>query len=836
MKQLKHLILFLTIALLFTANAVYSQKTVVWGKVTDANSGDPVPFANILFRGTSVGTTTDFNGNYQLETTEQVDSLIASYIGYVTKSKVVRPGISQQINYQLVENVMNLQEVVFVAGENPAFEILRNVVNNKSKNDKRSLEAYQYETYTKIEIDVDNITDKFRKKKIMRKITSVMDSVERIAGEDGKPVLPVFISESLSEYYYRSNPKLKHEKILKTKITGVGIEDGSLVTQFIGSSFQEYNFYQNWLNIASKEFISPIADGWKLYYEYDLTDSAYVEDHFCYRLDFFPKSKQDLAFSGTMWITKENYALKQIDATVSPSANLNFIEKIKIQQELEPTTAGPWIPVQNRVLLDIGEVTDKMAGVLAKFYTSNKNIRVNSPRELKFYGNPITVAEDYKIGNDNEFWDNHRHEPLSATEVSVYQMIDTLKNIPVVKNYTEVLKVAINGYKKIGKFDIGPYLSLYSNNSIEGHRFQLGGRTNIDFSSKWVLGGRLAYGTADEELKYSGFAELIVDRGKWTTLRAEYIKDIDQVGLGADELSNNYIFLAATRFGNLIKPYHYRQGRFSLQREVLKGLSQKVTFQYHTFDPLFRFGYYTDPEETDSPIEQNFQTSELVLEARFAKDELFVQNDNQRVSLGTIKWPVITVRYTRGLKGILGSDFNYNKLGVNITKRMKMGFFGVSDFSLTGEHVFETLPYPLLKAHIGNESLFYTSAAFNLMNYSEFVSDSYASLKYNHNFEGFILNRIPLLKKLKWRMVATGNVLYGRLKDKNRAIIPEFTTEGEEIEPIGSLSKGVPYIEVGYGIENILKVIRVDFLHRLNYLDKPGVDKFGVKVSLQFIL
>ncbi|MEL7005042.1 MAG: DUF5686 family protein, partial [Bacteroidota bacterium] len=511
---------FLSLLLLYglSLSCAFGQKTAVKGRVTDANSGDPVPFANIVFQGTSIGTTTDFDGYYNLETGESVDSISASYVGYKSRTKVVNKGQSQTIDFQLEENVISLQELVFIAGENPAYEILRNVVKNKDKNDKKSLEAYQYETYTKIEIDVDNITDRFKNRKIMKKITQVLDSVERLAGEDGKPILPIFISETISEYYYRNSPKLQHEKILKSKITGVGIEDGTLVSQFIGSSFQEYNFYQNWLNIVSKEFVSPIADGWRIYYDYDLTDSAYVDQDYCYRLDFFPRRDQDLAFVGTMWITKEEYALKQIDVTVSSTANLNYIEKIKIQQELTRTDAGPWIPSKNRVLIDVGEVTKNMAGVLAKFYTSNKNIEVNKSQDQKFYLRPIEVAEDFKLNNTDEYWNSHRHEPLSATEMNVYQMIDTLKRIPVVKTYTDILKVIANGYKKAGKFDLGPYLSFYANNTIEGHRFQFGARTNIDFSDKWVLGGMLAYGTDDERFKYKGFVRHIPDRDKWTEI------------------------------------------------------------------------------------------------------------------------------------------------------------------------------------------------------------------------------------------------------------------------------------------------------------------------------
>src|SRR5690606_39701119 len=274
-------------------------------------------------------------------------------------------------------------------------------------------------------------------KKLVQKITQVLDSVERIAGEDGKPILPMFISESVSKFYFRDNPQLRYENILKSKVSGIGVEDGTLVTQFIGSSFQEYNFYQNWLNIVTKDFVSPIADGWRLYYEYDLTDSVYIGNDFCYRLDFFPRSSQDLAFTGTIWITKNEYALKQVDVTVGKQANLNFVEKIKIQQELEPTADGAWLPVKNRVLIDVSELTNASAGMLAKFYTSNKNFIVNKPHSPSFYENPIVLAEDSRIKETDDYWDEVRHEPLSETEKNVYRMIDTLQNIPVVKTYTD---------------------------------------------------------------------------------------------------------------------------------------------------------------------------------------------------------------------------------------------------------------------------------------------------------------------------------------------------------------------------------------------------------------
>lgn len=822
------------VVLLALPAALHAQ-TVVKGKVTDAHSGDPIPFANVIFAGTTHGSTTDFDGNFIVRTSTNADSLVVSYLGYRTRTKKVERGVTQTINFQLEEEVTALQEIVFLAGENPAFEILRNVVRNKPNNDKRKLSAYEYDTYTKIEIDVDNMSKKFRQRKMIQKITRVLDSVEQIAGEDGKPILPIFISESVSRYYYRTNPQLRLENILKSKITGIGVQDGTLITQFVGASFQEYNFYQNWLTILTKEFVSPIADGWRLYYNYDLTDSMYVGDDFCYRLDFHPKSPQDLAFTGTIWITKDQWALKQVDATVGKQANLNFIEKIRIQQELEPAGEGAWIPVRNRVLIDISELSASSAGMLAKFYTSNRNIIVNQPRDPSFYQREIVMAENAREQEEESHWDTLRHEPLSETEKSVYRMIDTLQNIPVVKTYTDIIEIAVNGYYRAGKVDLGPYISLMAVNNIEGLRVQPGFKTNYRFSNKWVLGGSVGYGFQDDRVKYSAFVQNILDRDRWTSMTFRVRSDLGRVGVDDENLADNYLFLAAQRFGTFRRAYYFDESRFNFQRELMRGLSQRAAFRYSTFRPVFDFGYLPKGGEQDTS--STFENAELILETRFARDELFVINDNERISLGTSKWPVVTLRYTHGFKGIAGSDFDYDKLRLSVHKRVRYGPAGVGYVTLTGEYVFSRLPYPLLSLHLGNQTPFFAHVTYNLMDYGEFVSDRFAALHYSHHFEGLLLNRIPLMRKLKWRLVGTANVIMGGMSSMNRALIPEETSD--DTRAIGFLSRGVPYIELGYGIENILKFFRVDFIHRVTYTDKaqnPDVRTFGVLFSFQFNL
>ncbi|HEY9005690.1 DUF5686 and carboxypeptidase-like regulatory domain-containing protein [Ohtaekwangia sp.] len=833
-----HISLYHFIFFLFLGSYCFAQDTVVKGKITDANSGDPIPFVNVIYQGTAIGTTTDFNGNYTIHTDAPGDTIVASYIGYKPRKKAVPKGGTQIVNFQLGEDATQLQEIVINAGENPAYAILRNVMRSKNKNDKRRLATYEYDTYTKVEIDVDNITDKFRERKIIKKITQVLDSVDRMAGEDGKPILPIFISESISKFYYRENPQARYENILKSKVNGIGIQDGTLVTQLVGSSFQEYNFYQNWIEIVTKYFVSPIADGWRLYYDYDLTDSVYIGDDYCYRLDFTPKSPQDLAFNGTIWITKNEYALKQIDVTVNKQANLNFVEKIKIQQELEKTSEGPWLPVKNRILIDVSELTNTSAGMLAKFYTSNKNFVLNKVHEPTFYDHTIVMEEDARMNEQEEYWDTLRHEPLTETEKNVYKMIDTLQTIPAVKTYIDIIKIFVNGYYDAGKLYIGPYIGVFAVNNIEGFRLQAGFKTSIDFSNKWVFRGQLGYGFKDEKLKYAASAQYIFSKDKWTTISFRTRSDIGRVGVDDEALADNFIFLAAQKWGIYRRGYYFDESRLNFQRELFRGFTQRIAIRQMSVRPHFNFGWYNQPEDQSSVL-TDFRTTEIIVESRFARDELFLQDDNERISLGTVKWPIITLRYTRGVKGVFNSDFDYTKLKLSVVKRIKFGPLGVGYLHTTGEYTFGTAAYPLLTPHLGNQSLLYTIVTYNLMDYGEFVSDRYASLQYQHHFEGFLLNRVPLMRKLKWRLVGSANMIYGGLSAQNRKIIPEDNSATPKYRQVRSFDRNKPYIEVSYGVENIFRFMRVDFVHRLSYLDKsvnPDVRKFGVLVSFWFTL
>lgn len=821
--------LFLGLFLLITSVS-FGQYTFR-GKVTDAETGDPIAFASVFLKGKTSGTTTDFEGNYLLKVNSIGDSLSVSYLGYTTQTKVLAKTSEQTLNFQLWPVAFELGTFVFEAGENPAFEVIRQAVAKRETYDKRKLAAYQTKNYTKIEIDIDNLSEEFNQRKSVRSVTSVLDSIRQLTNEEGEKILPVFFSETVSSFYYRNNPELRKEVIEKTKVTGVGITDGSTTSQITGSVFQEYNFYRNWLQILNKDFVSPIADGWRTYYDYDLLEEVLVGQDSCYKLQVYPRREQDLAFTGTIWIKKSDYSLKQVDLTIPKVANLNFVERIKIQQELVATTAGALMPSKTRVLLKIGQLTDNSAGLLAKFYTATDSIVVNQPLETSFFDQAVVLKSDFnQVSAD--YWKDRRPDPLSEEELAVLQMVDTLKKIPIIRFYSESLKFFATGYLPVKKLDLGPWTEFGNYNNVEGLRFGFGMRTNYSFSNRFLVEGYGAYGTVDQRWKYKFGSTWILSRRHWTTLGVRIGRELDQVGLEMENLEGNSIFLAASRFGTLRRPFVSTNQRISFQREFFKGFLVTSSLNKSQFDPLFDFFYY---EQGSKALRTSFQATEVRAGIRYGRDEIILINDNTRASLGSIKWPIVEMNYTKGIPS-LGSSLDYTKLNFYLYHRINLGLLGVGRYEIDAGKIWGEVPYPLLKNHLGNETLFYTTAAFNTMNFNEFASDQFVSLRYRQSFEGFLFNSIPLVKKLKWRMVGNANVLMGSVQDQNLLNLPYTTPDGRILESFGRLDPKVPYVELGYGIENIFRFFRVDFFHRMTYLDLPEARPFQVKISAQVIL
>lgn len=839
--------LFLII-FLFLFNNVFSQETIVKGRITDQSTNEAIPFANVKFVGLNTGTSADFDGYFILKTSQRVDSIRVDYLGYKPKSKKIKNGQSQTINFQLQSNSFGIKEVVVKAGVNPAIQVIKDAQKNRDKYDKNSLRSYQYENYAKIQVDVDNISENVRKRKILKPVTSLFDSLDVLAGEDAKANLPMFYSENLSDVYYTSEPTRKKKEIVKaSKLNAVGLQDGILTSQFTGNSFEEYNFNQNKLFVFNKEFQSPISDNAFLFYEFYLTDTVYLNGYRCYQIKVKPKNNKDLLFTGFIWITDSTWAIKQVNLEIPKYVNINFLERVQVQQELEPTSAGAWLPVKSRLIVDFADVSKKSIGLVAKVYNSIRYIKVNEPMERSFYESPIKLTKDALLKTD-EYWVNTRHEKLTATDNNVYSMIDTIKSIPRVKTGVNLFYTLVSGHYTWNKVDIGPYLNILTFNNIEGYKLRLGGRTNIQFSNEWILRGYVAYGFRDERFKYNAQVERILSRDLWTKVGVQRREDIDQVGVtfryddspifGDDQSSLYATTSQITRFALFNRK---TESRIWMEREIKKGITTRITLQ--NIDYKHYFANTLDSINNLGLLQEDYTTSEAVIETRFAWNELQVLDNNRRYVVSAPRIPVVTLQYVQGVKNVFNSDLNYSRFNIKINHRMRLGFLGYSRYIVNAGKVFSNAPFTLLQVHRGNQTPFFAYATFNLMNYNEFISDEYVSLDYVHHFEGLFLNRIPLIRQLKWRELVSLRAVYGSLSTKNQSAV---------ISKSYSTLTQKPYVEAGFGITSIFRILRVDFIYRLSYTDQAykaqyeqlqrnngvtvpyTIDRFGVKLSAQF--
>ncbi|MDZ7607899.1 MAG: DUF5686 family protein [Cyclobacteriaceae bacterium] len=808
----------------------------IHGTIIDSETGEPLPFVNVYLKSTSDGAITDANGQFTISIDQKPDTIIVSFVGYISQLYPTSYFTAGKETIKLKPVLVNLTEVVFNGGENPAWAIIRNAVSKKQLHDHRTLKAFEYSSYNRIEVDIENLPLKFDDRKLMSDVWAGIDTSALDKNSAGKAVLPIFLSESSSRYYVKNNPHTSHEDIEKTKIAGIAIEDGSMMSQLVGSAYQNYNFYENWLNILDKEFISPLADGWRGYYDFFILDTVMVENDLCYELEVVSKVKEEPAFSGTIWITTNEFALRKIDVAIEKSASLNFIESLAIKQELEKTIAGPWLAPRSEVKIDVSNLGKNMASFWITMLNTTRDWKINDVKDKRFYANEVFLAENYN-NHDDAFWSSIRPPDLTENQLKTYAVIDTLKEVPRVKSLVNFIKLATSGYWRRGKFDIGPYLYAYAYNNFEGHSFRLGGKTNEYFHNKLTLRGRLGYGTMDNRWKYGFTTSYIIDRKPWTQIELHSAYEVQQAGINPEDLiEDNYIFYAATRWQTFRRPYYITKNSVSFQTEPVKGFSYRATIRYDYYDPQYSFYYYTDPGNPESAVKTTISSPTVRFFAKWAHDETFLQNGNERISMGPGKWPIVGFDYTYGLGNVMNSDAEFHKIQLQYSQHLRLGKFGDTYYKLNGGQIIGTIPYLLLENHIGNESMFYTTGAFNTMNYFEFVSDKWASMRVEQYFQGLFFNRIPLIQKLKWRLLATANVLYGSLSPENTAIMATNGPDGEPTMAFGQLDPGRPFVEMGYGIENIFRFVRVDGIHRLTYRDSPEAQKFALRISAQFKL
>jgi Family of unknown function (DUF5686)/CarboxypepD_reg-like domain len=804
-----------------------AQSTIVRGRVTDAISGEALPFVTIVFQDSRVGTTTDMDGRYKVDTYYATDSLYFSFVGYIPRMFPVKKDREQVVDVQLEPSSTSLAEVVIRPSDvNPAHEILRRVIRHKPVNNREKLAAYQYEAYNKVEFDINNITEEFTQKKLFKPFAFIFENID---STDAKPALPIFMTESLSDVYYRQQPKAQREHIRGTKVSGIENES---IGQFMGDMYQNVNIYENFLVIFGKNFISPIADGGKGYYDYYLTDSAFVGKYWCYKLEFKPRRIQELAFSGHMWINDTTYAVRRLEAGIAEGANLNFVQGFWVKQEYDQVQNEVWMLVRDQLVVDLNMIRDTgkpnknpVQGFYGRRTATYRDFVINQPQPPEFYegvDRVIMAIDPLSLGSD--FWDTHRHVPLTAKENTIYHMVDTMKTIPRFRTYVDIVSTVISGYYVNGPIEYGPYFTTLSYNPVEGARFRVGGRTSNDFSTWVEFDAYLAYGTLDERFKTGISTRGFISKEPRLMYRLGYKHDVEQLGQSVNAFRNDNLLTSVFRVTPNNKLTDVEQWRASLERTWFDGFTNEVMLRYRTLQPLGSLTYETVGEDETVQSVSSIRTAEVSLNTRFLYREKFVSGEFDRVSIGINKFPTLELHLAYGAPDLFESDYEYTKVVGRIYKRWQLGTAGWTRTTFEGGKIWGALPYPLLTIHSGNEALYLDAMALNTMRFFEFISDRYVQVFAEHHFEGLFLNRIPLMRRLKWREVATFKAVAGDLDDKNL----------EELLLLPGMYSlyGGPYMEASAGIENIFKILRMDIIWRLRYNDHPGTSPFALRGML----
>lgn len=803
--------------LLIQAKQSLAQTTEVHGILLEEESNRPLPYANVFFLNTKIGAVTDTAGRFYISTSQPVDSLVCTAIGYQAIIVPIIRGIKQDKEIFLSVRKFSLPEVIIRPEnlENPAYAIIRNVLKNKSKHNPERLDAFQYEAYNKIELDLDEVTEEVQKKTLFKALPLIKSFVDT-SGETA--VLPFFLTENLSDVYYRKKPRTKQEYVKASKVSGI---DNESISSLMGDMYQQVNFYENRVLIFGKNFVSPISQQCFQYYEYQLVDSGWVDDVWCYHIQFEPRRKQELTFTGNMWITEVDYAIRLIKADIAEDANINYISHIYLEQWADLIGPETWMPTRENMDVHAKILIPHEARkqpFLAKRTTTYKDIVVNHPQPDSFYNWPkATIFAIDAKQKEPEYWNEVRHTPLTASEEAVYTLVDTIQQTTIFK----LVRTLSLGYHRIGPIELGPFITIYSYNPIEGPRFRFGGRTSPKFSRRTQFSAYGAHGLTDQKWKYGIQGRHFLSKKRWEYIDISWKEDVEQLGRGLSNFRYDNIFSSLLRRTPANRLNFLQEGTFTYEREWKQGFSNKIQIAYRNLSPLGVLTY--DRIGANGEIENiaNIATTEFSLYTHFAPKETFLASDFNRVSLGT-RYPIIDFLLAFGTKG-LGGEYAYQKAVLSIIKKNQLGTFGYIRYRLEAGKIWGDLPWPLLELHPGNESFIFDTEAFNLMNFFEFVSDQYVSLSASHHFEGLVLNHIPLIRKLKWREVLGVKGVIGSFRPSNEdvLILPEY---------VNTLDK--PYYELSAGIENILSILRVDAVWRRAYLDQPNVKPFGVRMSI----
>ncbi|MEO8412807.1 MAG: DUF5686 family protein [Ginsengibacter sp.] len=812
----------------------YAQVRTITGVVTDAKTGLPLFSCSVYALNSGNGVISDEKGKYAFNISDKTDSIAISMIGYQTIIKAVTKAPEQVINFEAEPAASEMAAIVFSGKPKytRAQRLILKVIKNKPVNDAFDNTTFQCQVYDKMEVDLKNLPKKLENNRLMRPLAFAFNNQDTTTDND--KLLPVFISETNANYYYRKNPE--KDRYDYTAIKSSGFDNKSILT-FVDGLYKKINIYNNNIRLVDVNFISPIADNALNYYDYHILDTLYFGSHRCIQVQFSPAHFGSNTFNGYLWIADTSYAIKSLVMHLDKNANVNFVKKFEISQFFEAENQEKFLPDKTVLYMDLIVPLKKQTGVVARKTTIYKDIILNNDSIDTAFSKKYIPISAY-ASDSAKVKPIQRFEPLSKSERSVYVLMDTLTKIPAVVTYAKIVSALSSGYYSTGPVDLGNIYYLYTNNIREGNRFTFGLKTNYKFNSRIQLKGYAGYAFRDKQFRYLLKSVFVLNPHKWSTLTLEHSNDITGTYNHTDELDQNSIFAA------FLRRVKYSQSRLinSQYTDVnfLKYLNNDwavgADVNHNVLTPFFNV-YYTYGDfkpYVDSLSESNhYAINDATISLRWSHKERYITQHYRRGSLGSY-YPIITLSYTKGVKttnGLFKSDFNFSKWNLYLEHNFPDGRIGQLSYILEAGITNGTLPIVLLNVLKGNDTYYYNKYAFNNMNRFEFVTDKYVSLSAEQNFGSFPFKFIPVMKRLKWRSLITFKGVIGGMSEANKAangyydstISYHFTVPDKE-----------PYMEAGVGIDNIFHALRIDGVWRLDYQKNPGVPRFGIKASVEF--
>lgn len=828
---MKHLFIF---SLLILSASVFSQ-TKISGLIKDT-SGEPVAFANVIFKDSQEGTISDENGRFYLESQNTYTTVLFSFVGYTTEEVELTQRTTYKMEVILDEGASALDEVVIYTGktskkDNPAIDILKKIWENRRENGVKKFNQYQYDKYEKLEFDLNTIDSAFMENKVFKGMEFIFGMTDT-SKVTGKTYLPIFINEASSQIYGDNNLKTEKEVLQGNKNSG--FDNNQSLIAFIKDLYSEYDVYDNYLKFFDKAFTSPLSKTGIDVYNYVLQDSAYRDNKWCYNIIYYPRRKNELTFKGDFWVNDTTWAIKEINLHASKSANLNWVRDVYIEQEFDVLNDSIFLITRDYFMSDFSlRKKENAKGMYGKRTTIYDKYAFDIPKDKKFYSEQVDPYRYEVYNRPDEFWDDKRLERLSKDEKGVYKMLDTLKTVPRFKALYSLTATLASGYYEIDNFDIGPIFSVFGYNEAEGLRIRLGGRTYFGQNDPWRLEGFGAYGFGDDRFKYGISGKWLLDRRSRLTVFGGNRRDVEQTGASLttsnDVLGRNLASSSLFSVGTNDRLSRINLSTIGFDIEPWKNFVVRITGSYRTLKSATET-FSIDYKE----MENGVFTGEIKSEVSQPEIEFgFYYTPGRKTSGYGVERTIINegnyssfyLGYGYGMKNVLGGDFEYKRLQAYYSRPWNIGGLGRLYSTLEVGKTYGTVPLSLLNPIPGNQTYWSIYNTFTQLDYYEFVSDTYASLYLQHDFGGRIFSRIPLVRNWNLREVVGFRAVYGTISQNNIDL---------NASNIVYRAPEDVYWEWSVGVGNIFRVFRVDFNFRGNYLDNPEARDFGITGSFGF--